>query len=160
MKMFVFCRIENTNLICYRNGTIVRQNIRSKKWVICKGSLKKTGYLQMGIDGKLYLMHRVIAHAFKILDLHSELMIDHRDLDKTNNCIFNLRPATNQQNQFNTNAKGYYWNKHAKKWKADICLDGKKIYLGLFETEEEARQAYIEAKNIYHKLNVSHSWIV
>ena len=49
--MFVFCRIENTNLICYRNGTILRFWKQTKKWVICKG-VEHYGYLQMKIDRK------------------------------------------------------------------------------------------------------------
>jgi hypothetical protein len=151
--MFRFVRIENTNLICYRNGTILRFHKRFKKWTVCEGSINNTGYLTMRIDGKGYLMHRVIAHAFNILDIDSELQIDHINFDKTNdktnNCIFNLRPATNQQNAFNQNVKGYCWNRN--KWQSQIGINGKTIYLGKFDTEEEARQAYLDAKPLYHK---------
>jgi hypothetical protein len=108
----------------------------------------------MEIDGKGHFMHRVIAHAFGILDLHSPLQIDHINFDKTNdktnNCIFNLRPATNQQNQFNKDAKGYCWHKRVEKWHATIVLDKKQIHLGYFDKEEDARQAYLDAKKIYH----------
>jgi hypothetical protein len=105
----------------------------------------------MKIDGKMYKMHRVIAHAFGILDLHSELLIDHIDLKK-NNCISNLRPATPQQNMFNTNAKGYSWHIQHQKWNAKIGVNNKRIHLGYFDTEEEAHQKYLEAKKIYHIL--------
>lgn len=149
-RMFRFVRIENTNLICYRNGTILRFHKRWKKWTVCKGATHSDGYLTMRINKKGYLIHRLIAHAFGILDLHSPLKIDHRDRNPSNNCIFNLRPSTPQQNAFNTNAKGYYWHKCAKKWHAHIQLDGKRMYLGLFDTEEEAKQAYLEAKKKYH----------
>jgi hypothetical protein len=57
---------------------------------------------------------------------------------------------TCQQNNFNTCAKGYTWNKPAKKWMAQINLNKKHMYLGCFDTEEEARNAYLEAKKIYH----------
>ena len=147
--MFKFCRIKNTNLICYRNGTILRFDKRSNKWTVCEGSNNK-GYLFMNIDGKNYYCHRVIAHAFRILDIHSELDIDHRDRDKTNNCIFNLRAITHQKNSFNTDAKGYYWNKKHQKWYGFIKKDGKNKYLGCFTKEEDARQAYLDAKKIYH----------
>ena len=147
--LFRVCKIENTYLICSRNGRILRFNKCTKKWSICKGN-KNNGYLHIGIDRKGYQMHRVIAHAFKILDLHSNLEIDHIDRNKTNNCISNLRPVTNQQNQFNTNAKGYFW--HNNKWEAQICLDGKRIYLGRYDTEEDAHNAYLKAKEIYHVL--------
>ena len=146
--MFKFIRIGETNLVCYPNGTIVRQNIRSKKWKVCKG-WKNKEYLMMGIDGKKYSMHRVLAHAFGILDLHDELMIDHIDLNRSNNCIKNLRPATRQQNYFNSNSKGY--SQHQNKWTAQIGINKKKIHLGCFDTKEEAHQAYLDAKKIYHK---------
>jgi hypothetical protein len=82
-------------------------------------------------------MHRVLAHAFGILDLHSELKIDHRDRDTSNNNISNFRPATNQQNSFNRGAKGYTWDKRRNKWEAQIHLNGKKIHLGYFVKEED-----------------------
>jgi hypothetical protein len=107
----------------------------------------------MTINNKTFKCHRVIAHAFKILDIHSELQIDHRDRDRNNNCIFNLRSATNQQNAFNNNYKGYNFHQQTKKWRARIKIDGNEIHLGLFETEEEAHQKYIEAKKKYHVLN-------
>jgi hypothetical protein len=149
--MSKFIQIGKTNLECYPDGTILRQNVRSKKWKICKSSKTKI-YLIMKIDDKWYLMHRVIAHAFGILDLHDELMIDHIDLNKKNNCIENLRPATRQQNSFNTTyAKGYSWNINRNKWTAQIMVSNKSIFLGYFDTEEDARQAYLDAKDIYHK---------
>jgi hypothetical protein len=59
--------------------------------------------------------------------------------------------VTNQQNHFNeTKAKGYCWHKPAKKWMAYIRLNGKGKNLGYYDTEDEARQAYLDAKKIYH----------
>ena len=153
--MYKFCRIGETNLVCYPSGLILRFHKRFKKWQICKGSKnKKKGYLIMGIDGKLYLKHRVLSHVFGILDLHDELQIDHIDLNKNNNNISNFRPATNQQNHFNTDAKGCSWNKRAKKWIAYIKLDGKYIHLGYFVKEEDAHNAYLIGKEKYHKYNI------
>ena len=43
--------------------------------------------------------------------------------------------------------KGYTWNKINKKWMAKIKIDGKQKYLGSFEKEEDARNAYINAVN-------------
>jgi hypothetical protein len=150
--LFRVRKIVNTYIICTRNGVILRFNKRLKKWTVCQGCKREDGYLTMGIDGNQYLMHRIVAHIYDILDLHDELKIDHIDLNRTNNCISNLRPATVQQNSFNTKAKGYCWKKHAKKWEARICLNGKTIHLGYFDKEEDAKNAYLKAKPIYHVL--------
>ncbi len=78
-------------------------------------------------------------------------VLDHINKNKKDNRISNLRIVTNQQNTFNTNAKGYSYQKDAKrKWRSEIMVDGKSIYLGRFYTEEEAREAYLEAKKKYH----------
>jgi len=40
------------------------------------------------------------------------------------------------------NAKGYYYDKRHKKYKAQIILNTKKIYLGLFDTETDASNKF------------------
>lgn len=77
--------------------------------------------------------------------------IDHKDMDKANNKIGNLREATRSQNFANktkqsnnkSGIKGVSWSKNARKWVAQC--GGK--YLGLFVSVDEAAAAYIiEAK--------------
>ena len=80
-------------------------------------------------------------------------LIDHINGDKANNKISNLRDVTKQQNNWNTHkSKGYTWNKGNKKFEAFINLKGKRIYLGLFKTTDEAHNAYLQAKKIYHPI--------
>ena len=62
----------------------------------------------------------------------------------------NLRIVSQQENSFNTNAKGYSFDKSRNKYQAIIGINGKNIHLGRFDTEEEARNAYLEAKEKYH----------
>jgi len=38
--------------------------------------------------------------------------------------------------------KGVSWDKQTRKWRSQIQIDGKNIYLGRFETEEDASEAY------------------
>ena len=133
--LFRVRKIVNTYILCTKKGVILRQNVRSKKWTVVKGS-KSNGYLIMEIDGNKYLIHRVAAHIYGILDLHDELKIDHIDLNTSNNCISNLRPATVQQNSFNTKAKGCYWNKQHQKWQAYIYLNGKKFILATLKKKK------------------------
>jgi hypothetical protein len=92
-------------------------------------------------------------HQFAWYFIHKETVnsLDHINGIKDDNRISNLRSVTHQQNHFNeTKAKGYYWHKGTNKWQTKIMLNGKSIHLGLFNTEEEARQTYLKAKEQYH----------
>jgi hypothetical protein len=61
--------------------------------------------------------------------------------------------VTPQQNLFNNHkALGYCWHKQKNKWMAQIQLDGRHINLGYFVNEEDARNAYLDAKLKYHKI--------
>ena len=115
------------------------------------------GYKIIRVNNKQYKHHRVVYYAhnqdWDITDNGKKNnLIDHIDHNKSNNHISNLRVATKSQNNWNmSNVKGYYWNKERSKYQAFIHYDNKIKYLGLFDTEEEARQAHLDAKNIYHK---------
>jgi len=107
--------------------------------------------LQLCHEGKLkdYLIHRIIAFTFLGLDLDNPIqLIDHKNRDKLDNCISNLRLVSNQENQFNRCCKGYC--KSGNKYQARICVNGKFICLGTYDTEEEAHNAYQQAKLIHH----------
>ena len=47
-------------------------------------------------------------------------------------------------------AVGYCFNKRARRWQAQIYVNRKMIYIGLFKLEHEAKQAYQEAKLKYN----------
>ena len=47
--------------------------------------------------------------------------------------------------------KGVSWHRVAKKWQAYIDINRKRKHLGLYSTEEEAYQAYLEAKKLQIK---------
>lgn len=92
-----------------------------------------------------------------IVDYGEGFSLDHNNRIKDDNRISNLsiESDSNQtRNQdYYDNAKGYFWDKRANKWRAYIRVDGKKIHLGYFIHEEDARQAYQEAKEKYHNIN-------
>lgn len=126
---------------------------RKKAWRnLAAGSMvgceNEKGYLRTRVKGKTYRVHRLIwlvEHgAFPVLEL------DHRDGNPSNNKITNLRCVTPQQNQQNRKgAKGYY--KVSNGFRVDLYFKGKKKIIGIFKTEQEARQAYVEAKNKYYE---------
>jgi len=118
---------------------------------------KQTGYevFNLVVEGnpKLFTRHRVVYYAYNqdwdIFDSSNDSVIDHINRDKTDNRIKNLRKITNQENQFNTDAKGY-WLCPSGKYEAYITKDYKKNHIGMFETEEEAATAYKKAKEELH----------
>jgi len=130
-------------------------NYKDKPWAIKSCSCDGKGYLQIWIGDKKYLVHRVVYKLYhpewNIDDASRENKIDHKNNNKKDNRIINLRNLTQQENQFNIkDVKGYSWVKKNKKWKAQIMVSGKTIYLGYFTNEEDARNAYLDAKKIYH----------
>ena len=101
---------------------------------------------------KSFYYHRVVYYAYNndwdIYDSSMDNVIDHIDNEPTNNHISNLRNVTQQENQFNRTCKGYYFDRG--KYVAQIYLNGKQIYIGRYDTEDDARQAYLNKKEELH----------
>jgi len=114
---------------------------------------KRKGYLFCKVF-RYGSRYNIAAHRLAWFLYYGELPknhIDHIDGDRANNKIDNLRDVTQQQNTFNNSkAKGCYWHKRDKKFHTRIQIDGKTISIGYFNTEKEAYEAYIDAKNKYH----------
>jgi len=53
---------------------------------------------------------------------------------------------------WNKKSKGCYYDKNCNKWQSIIRVNKKKIFLGYFNTEKKAHNAYLEAKKILHKI--------
>jgi hypothetical protein len=121
------------------------------------GSPIKGGYVQISINDRRHLLHRLIFlyhHGY----LTSGMEIDHIDGNTSNNRIENLREVTHTQNQQNgkihsnntSGVKGVLWDKKARRWRSNIRIGGKQKYLGLHITLEEAAAAVKEAREKYH----------
>lgn len=78
--------------------------------------------------------------------------IDHIDTNPLNNSIENLRLATSSEQKRNkkvqsnnrSGLKGAFYHacRKGKKWRSQIKVDGRLIFLGYFNTAEEAHEAY------------------
>jgi len=140
-------------------GKALRFDKRSKKWNRIDNKHNKR-YIHVHLTNnegkrKHFNLHRIVYKAYHpnwdIMNGITDNSIDHIDGNKLNNNIDNLRVVTNQENQFNrTKAKGYYFNKNTNKWRARLQLDGKNIHIGYYDTEEEAHQSYLTAKENIH----------
>jgi hypothetical protein len=114
------------------------------------GSIRSHGYRMLFIKGIEYRVHRLI-----FLYHHGYLpkYLDHKDNDRSNNRIDNLRPSTLSGNNRNTSSRkdstskylGVYWNKASNKWATTIRIDGKPKHLGVFVNEQVAALVYDNA---------------
>lgn len=138
------------------NGKIYSK--KSKKFL--KNQLDKTGYYTVhlcfhNIRKKVYI-HKLLAEIF-IPNFNEELytIIDHIDQDKTNNVLSNLRWVSSSINNRNRKLPrrnkeyinlpvGVYQrnNKSGTKYGANIRINKKRKYLGLYITIELASTAY------------------
>jgi len=114
------------------------------------------GYLSAGlyIDGiqKSRTIHQLVAIAFlNHKTCGHELVIDHINDIKTDNRVENLQIVTQRFNSRKTQGrdtskyKGVSWNSRDKRWKSQIAINHKEIYLGLFKCELAASAAYQKA---------------
>jgi hypothetical protein len=121
------------------------------------GTLNGAGYIQVGIDYKLYLAHRIIW--LWMTGEWPDPECDHEDTNRANNRWGNLREATSSQNKCNkspqsNNKSGYRgvsWNAKLKRWCAFIQIARKTKYLGSFTDKEKAFLAYCAAAEENHK---------
>ena len=111
---------------------------------------KKNNQLYYGISFKKF---RLRVHRLFFYRKYGYLpdLVDHKDRNKLNNNIENLRELTDSENKRNSNKKkiectskykGVSWSKRQRKWEARLKVSGKYLFLGYFDNEDDAGQAY------------------
>jgi hypothetical protein len=124
---------------------------------VVAGTLNDQGYLIIGLDNERYRAHRLAW--FYVYGKWPDNQIDHRDHNRSNNRIKNLRDFTHSENNQNqicaqdknksTKLLGAYPN--GSGFMARIQVNGKDKYLGTFRSPEAAHAAYILAKRELHR---------
>jgi hypothetical protein len=123
------------------------------KWT---AKVRRSGkvYAARVIDGKSVYLHRYLLGVYD-----PSIKVDHKDGNGLNNSRSNLRKATVNQNNYNSEKpknntsgiKGVSWNKWHQKWTAFINVNGKRFYLGVFREKLEAEIAVTAARLEKHK---------
>lgn len=120
--------------------------VQAHKW-----SIENSGYVHTTVNGKHIRLHK------QIMDIPDGMVIDHINGDKTDNRKSNLRIASNMENCRNqrlcsrntTGYKGVSFDKRRKQYSAAITVDYKNIFLGYYESPQEAALAYDKAASFY-----------
>lgn len=111
------------------------------------------GYVWANIRNLLNQRKQLFLHHL-ILPRKVGLETDHINRNKLDNKLQNLRYANRRENVTNTNVRkdskiglqGVQWFSSPKKYGARIQINGRRIYLGLSDTKEEAHQNYLKVK--------------
>lgn len=120
------------------------------------GSIKPNGYVQIQVDGKCYLGHRLAwLHEFGEFPVG---ILDHINGNRQDNRIGNLRQVTASQNCHNellrtnntSGVKGVTWDKRRKSWAAKFWHERKCINVGNFKSLEEAKEAVMRKRKEAH----------
>lgn len=139
---------ELTELFEYKDGNLL--------WKISRGNRAKIGsvagsydnstkYRQVRLNKKKFYIHRLI-WIYHYGEIENIYQVDHKDRNRLNNNIDNLRLLTEKQNKTNVMGSGVY--KVGNKYMSSIGVDGKSKYLGIFKDEEDAKNKYTEHKKI------------
>ena len=125
-------------------------NVRNDETMrILKGGKGVNGYLTVSLYKnsvkKSHMIHRLVAITF-IPNPENKPYVDHRDNNKTDNRAEVLRWCTDSENQMNqqlrtdntSGSKGVTWVESRQKWRSRIMIDGIPIFIGYFDTKEEA----------------------
>ncbi len=119
------------------------------------GSQNGGGYLQISVQSRLQLAHRLAwLHTYSEWP---EDQLDHINRIRTDNRVANLRDVSTKQNmqnagKYSSNTSGHpgvSWHKRISKWVASITHNKKRIHLGYFENLEEAIAARKAAEKLY-----------
>lgn len=145
-----------SSMLRYENGVLYwRERRNGVKPDLIAGTITKNGYVSIGANGIKAYAHRIVWFIH-----HGEIPkgfdIDHINHDRADNRIENLRLVSRSENLKNkgkvlssSGEMGVYWSNAAGKWEASLTVNGKKKYLGLFETIDDARMARVKADGVY-----------
>jgi len=111
------------------------------------GSPCRDGYIQVSFDNVQFMAHR-IGWAVYFGAFPSD-QIDHINRIRSDNRLVNLRECSNRDNSANKGRAvalvGTTYLPQYRKWQAQAKLGGRNCYLGVFDTQQEARNAYLSA---------------
>ena len=146
--------LNDTTMKVFRDGRIHTYDNHHSKWVDRKFRLNHNGYYRCCIGIKQYFVHNIIALCY-LGEKPLGHQTDHINGNRKDNNLHNLQYLTHTQNtrerttMNNKPIKGYTKTKYGR-FMSMIKVDYKSMYLGTYDTEEEARQSYVDAKLKYH----------
>jgi hypothetical protein len=152
---------EVSNLGRVRSVTRVSRNGNgpcTKRGCLMKQSRNSAGYLAVQLSRDGVRVSKTVSSLIGAAFLGAAEEVDHRNRQRDDNRLENLRPATTRQNAANTgprrrNKSGYKGVSPFKTrdcWRAVIFVDGKQKHLGYFDDPIDAARCYDAAAKALH----------
>ncbi len=125
------------------------------------GNITTGGYRSVGWKYQKWAVHRLvflIAHGYLPPD------VDHINGDRDDNRAENLRAASRSDNLKNSRTradntsgvKGVHWDAQRGKWKAQIKVGDKKLFLGFADNPQDLAPAVRAAREQHHGAFANH----
>ena len=156
----VYDNAENYEVSNY--GQIKKIFKKSKRLLIPRKSKDGYLFLELRKNKKKYTkkVHRIVAESF--LGKFDSMCVNHIDGDKLNNSINNLEWISTRENCVHRSLMKYKsskypnitWDKDRRKWRAQVYIEKKQIYIGIFDDEEIAYKKlclFLHNKGIQNK---------
>jgi len=141
----------------YVNGDVIGKMYETPlKSRDCKGYLRVT----LHYDGAphTFQVHRLVAIVF-LPNYYGLPTVDHKDRNKTNNNIYNLKWQSHRGQEINKDTssrntsgiKGVNWDKHNNRWVASIIMLSKKRIRKQFKSKEDAITQRLSWELLYYR---------
>jgi len=119
------------------------------------GNLTTGGYRTVGWKYKKWAVHRLV---FLIVHGYLPPDVDHINGNRDDNRVENLRAASRSDNLKNarkrcdntSGVKGVHWDSQRGKWKAEIKVNGKKLFLGFADNPQDLTPVVCAARKQHH----------
>ena len=134
------------------------KSLKQGKEKLLKKSINTKGYYIVSLckngKSKSFQIHQLVAINFlNHIPNGLNMVVNHIDLNKKNNNLSNLEIVSNRENSNRKHLKssssytGVSWDKNKRKWQSQIKINNKNIFLGRFNNELEASNAYQKELN-------------
>lgn len=150
------CRVYN--IYEEKDGYMIGYQRNGKHFLFDKEDFEKVKKYNWSVNGSGYVLNTsaeingkigISMHRY-LMDPPEDMFIDHINHITYDNRKENLRVCTASQNEINKRRKGYTIRKNGK-YEVSLRISGKYIYVGRFNTEEEAIVARRAAYDEDHK---------
>lgn len=133
-------------VIALHDGSLAQVSDEDLEAVLAHKWYLKDGYPST----RLTRSKHTTLHSFLMGPAPAGMVVDHVNRDRLDNRRENLRFVTRSQNCLNftkrkaqatSKHRGVCWDKGKEKWRAQLMVDGKRVFCGMFDDEDEAGRA-------------------